>query len=312
LRPIGEWSCRALSVLADRPILFRRGDFIFVTYGLFVAAGAALFTQQTTALWLAQGLPKSHVAALHFFDVLSASFFGHAFWWLAHRRELAPQPRFGLKNIGFVSYGALAGLLFSCSVFALLHRASLGLITDALVRGMFLAYAVGRLGCVSFGCCWGTPTAVAGILYRNPVSKVLRLTGRAQALCRPAAAYLCLEGLVLFVFLNLLALLPLPAGVLTALSLVLYSLGRFFIESVRERTRFIFGRFHEGHLGSAATAAAGLAFLLFLPKSAALPGPRLWDPAVIVPSFSLAPISFLVGAFVFIVAGIHRKKVGSW
>jgi|GEM_PF-240490 len=310
-RPFGEGVCHLLTALAGRPILYRRGNLILVTYGLFVSAGVLLFTQHTTALLIAQGLTKSQAAALHISNVLAAPLVGYLFWWLGHWRKLIRQPRFGLRNIGFVSYGALTGLFLSSSIFGLIHGYPPSLITDAMVRGMFLAYAFGRIGCVTYGCCWGIAAARTGIRYRNPQSKVLRLTGRAEALCRPAQAYSMLEGLALFLVLNLLVLHPLPAGLLTALAFLVYPVGRFFIEFSRERSRFLYGRFHEGHLGCAAMFAAGLVLLFILPASA-VPSPRPWTPAAFIQSLPLLPVSILVGAFVFFVAGVHWKKVGTW
>lgn len=312
LRPLFKMICVGLTALARRPVLFRKGNLILVTNGLFVMTGAFLFVQHVTTLFLIQGLPKGHVVVFLLGTMLSASFFGYFFWWLGHWRELIRQPWLGIKNNGFVSFGAFFGLIFSSALFAWRFHYPALMITDVVVRGTFINYAIGRMGCVTYGCCWGKASAHWGILYQNPQAKVLRLTGKKEALCHPTQAFSSLEGLLLFVLLNGLALKRLPAGFLTAMVFLLYPVGRTFIEFFRERRLRFHEHFNEGHLSCAVMFLLGLALLFSLSPMITRHSPQPWNGHAFIEGLSLLPITLLIGLCVFFVTSFHWKRIGTW
>ena len=311
-RPVFKKICAGLTRIARRPVLFRRGNLILVTNGLFVMTGAFLFVQHVTTLFLIQGLPKSHVVFFLFGTMLSASFFGYFFWWLGHWRELIRQPWLGIKNNGFVSFGAFFGLIFASALFAWRFHYPAFMITDVVVRGTFINYAIGRMGCVTYGCCWGKASTHDGILYQNPQAKVLRLTGKKEAFCYPTQAFSSLEGLLLFVLLNGLAFKRLPAGFLTAMVFLIYPVGRTFIEFFRERKLHFQEYFNEGHLSCAVMFLLGLALLFSLSPVITGYSPRPWNGQAFVEGLSLVPLTLLIGFCVFFVTGFHWKRIGTW
>lgn len=311
-RPVFKTICAGLTRIASRTILFRRGRLILVTNGLFVMTGSILFVQHVTTLFLVQGVQKSHVVIFLLGTMLSGSFFGYFFWWLGHWKELVHQPLLGIKNNGFVSFGALFGLLFGSATFAWVYRYPALMITDVVVRGMFINYAIGRLGCVTYGCCWGKASTHDGILYQNPQAKVLRLTGRKQALCHPTQAFSSLEGFCLFILLNGLSLKRLPTGFLTAMIFLIYPVGRFFIEFYRERKLRFHAYFNEGHMSCAVMFVLGLALLFSLSPMITRHSPQPWNVRAFAQSLSLIPLTLLIGISVFFITGFHWKKVGTW
>jgi len=311
-RPVFKKICAGLTRIARRPVLFRRGNLILVTNGVFVMTGAFLFVQHVTTLFLIQGIQKSRVAVFLFGTMLSASFFGYFFWWLGHWRELIRQPWLGIKNNGFVSFGAFFGLIFASAIFAWRFHYPALMITDVVVRGTFINYAIGRMGCVSYGCCWGKASTHYGILYQNPQAKVLRLTGKKEALCYPTQAFSSLEGLLLFVLLNGLAFKRLPAGFLTAMVFLLYPVGRTFIEFFRERRLWFHEHFNEGHLSCAVMFLLGLALLFSLSPVITGYSPRPWNGQAFVEGLSLVPLTLLIGFCVFFVTSFHWKRIGTW
>jgi prolipoprotein diacylglyceryltransferase/protein-S-isoprenylcysteine O-methyltransferase Ste14 len=311
-RPLFKTICTGLTILARRPVLFRKGSLILVTNGLFVMTGAFLFVQHVTTLFLIQGLQKSHVAVYLVGTMFSASFFGYFFWWLGHWRELIRQPWLGIKNNGFVSFGAFFGLIFASALFAWVYRYPALMITDVVVRGMYINYAIGRLGCVTYGCCWGKASTHYGILYQNPQAKVLRLTGKKEALCYPTQAFSSLEGLFLFFLLNGLAFKRLPAGFLTAMVFLVYPVGRAFIEFFRERKLHFQESFNEGHLSCAVMFLLGLALLFSLSPAISGHSPRPWNGQAFVEGLSLVPLTLLIGFCVFFVTSFHWKRIGTW
>jgi len=301
-----------LNRLADWTVFFRRGNLILVSYGIFIALGAFIFMLHTSSLFLVQGVEKKRVAIFLFGTALLGAFFARVFWWIGHWREMVRQPLWGARQVGFVSFGALFGFVFSSLIFGAAFHYSFLMILDIVVRGMFISYAFGRIGCLTYGCCWGKRSSIYGITYHNPEAKVVRLNGGPQCLRHPAPLYSAVEGLVLFILVNLLAHFPLPAGFLTALVFLLYPVGRCFIEFARERRYSILEGLNEGHLSCAVMFLAGVAILFLLSPGAGLNSPRPWSFAATVGSLTLLPVVLAVSGLVFLIAGYHWKRIGSW
>jgi phosphatidylglycerol:prolipoprotein diacylglycerol transferase len=60
-----------------------------------------------------------------------------------------------LTDGGIVVYGSLFGGLLAIAVYSWRHKVPLLALADLLVPGMLLGLAVGRIGCLLNGCCWG-------------------------------------------------------------------------------------------------------------------------------------------------------------
>ncbi len=63
-------------------------------------------------------------------------------------------------------------------------------LVDAFARAMPIGHALGRLGCLSYGCCYGRPTRRRlAITYRNPLAKAVRIGNLQHVRLHPAAFY---------------------------------------------------------------------------------------------------------------------------
>jgi len=133
---------------------------------------------------------------------------------------------------------------------------------DVFAPGIAVGQAIGRLGCFSAGCCWGTETHVPwAVVFHNPES--YRLTGVPLGIpLHPAQLYESFADALIFFFLYWAIAKPHNAGAILGWYLALYSTARFVIE---------FFRYHEQglHLGlsytqwiSLATLGAGIALLI--------------------------------------------------
>lgn len=301
-----------LNRLADWTVFFRRGNLIFVSYGIFVALGSFVFMLHICGLFLVQGVEKKLVSVFLVGASLLGAFFARAFWWIGHWREVARRPLWGARQVGFVSFGALFGLVLSSLIFGAAFDYPCLMVLDIVVRGMFIAYAFGRIGCLTYGCCWGKRSSTYGIVYHNPEAKVVRLNGGLQGPRHPAPLYSAVEGLALFLSLNLLAYFSLPAGFLTALVFLLYPVGRCFIEFTRERRYFILECLNEGHLSCVVMFLVGVTILFLLSPGAGPSSPRPWTLEAAVRSLPLLPALLAVSGLVFFIAGYHWKRIGSW
>jgi phosphatidylglycerol:prolipoprotein diacylglycerol transferase len=303
---------QTFSTLAECTILCRCQHVILVTFGVLVSVGALVWMVVTGSCLLAHGFQEGHVAGFMIGAALSAVAAGRGLWWVTNLRVLRHQPLLGLRRVGFVSWGALTGTVAFTAGFALTLGLPVMALSDAVMRGMFAAYAIGRIGCLTYGCCYGRISPASGVWYRNPDSKVVRERGPCHAPRYPTQVYSAAFGTLLFVGLNAMPYYEVPAGWITVAGCLAYPIGRAWVEVFRERERYIGEMFTTGQGACLVMFVAGCALLLSLDLSSAAPRPLPLSPSVIRQSLSLAPAILLGGFIVFVVTSVHWKRIGSW
>jgi prolipoprotein diacylglyceryltransferase len=301
---------RALSAAADCTILYRRGDVILVTYGALVTFGALIWMLVTGSCLLAHGFPVKEVGTFVVGAALSALAVSRALWWVTHIATLRHEPLFGLRRVGFVSWGGLVGA--AVFTFAFANGRPVVAVSDAVMRGMFAAYALGRLGCLTYGCCYGRVSRTGGVVYRNPASKVIRELGDSPEPRHATQVYSAVIGVLLFGSLNAMPYFDVRAGSITAVACLAYPIGRAWVEVFRERDRYVRALFTTGQFACAVMFLAGCAFVLFLDHWEAAPVPLPLSAAAIREGLSLAPAMILAASVVFVATSVHWKRVGDW
>jgi prolipoprotein diacylglyceryltransferase/protein-S-isoprenylcysteine O-methyltransferase Ste14 len=304
---------RPLQWLADRPVLLRRGDTIWTTYGAVVALAVPpmifLFGQlmhDAGYSWREIGLCAAGFAA--------SMVLGARVVWLV---LYAPEPPWRdprvLRQVGFVSWGVYLGLIVFGLLFAWARQVSPLWVLDRAIPVGLLGSAIGRLGCVSYGCCYGRP-ARGGIRWHVPDSKVVRELGRAGAVGRiPTQLLSSVHAFAVAATVLALSHRPIPTGAATGFSMVLYGLGRFTIESLRDPANQALHRdrpLTTGQVHCVIVLVVGIVLLLTV-KGA--PG---WTPPAALPSratiSALWPAALLLALLVFVPTSLHRRQVGRW
>jgi phosphatidylglycerol:prolipoprotein diacylglycerol transferase len=101
-----------------------------------------------------------------------------------------------------------------------------------------MAQAIGRLGCLFNGCCYGTPTSLPwGLVYTDPQS--FGFTGGIAG--HPTVVYEIIYCVIIFVVLLKLRNKLQPQGSLFVLYLALYAAWRLGIDFLRDGNVFLFG-----------------------------------------------------------------------
>lgn len=300
----------AFERLANHTVAWRGARVALVTYGLFVGAGAFAMV-----LWSGAMLGALGVSSTRFFPFgvavgLAMLVGGRCAGVLYRLRLLFASPVEALRTVGFVSWGGYAGMIAAALAGAGWLGLAPGAVLDRLLLPGLLCSAIGRFGCLSYGCCGGRPWA-HGVCWRNPDARVVRELGQAAIVPRIPTQLLS-SALALGLMLVLLGLtpFPLPAGALSALGVLLYGLGRAVIETTREEARFGGCGWTRGLFASLAVAAIGLAAAL------AIGGTPAWPrPAWVAPSdawLAVLPAAFACGVMTTLVTGIHGRRVGRW
>jgi len=146
---------------------------------------------------------------------------------------------------GLASYGAYLGGGIAALVVAKWQRISVGKFLDCCAPAIALAIAIGRIGCFLNGCCHGQISSLPWAMrfpedsgpYFSHLHDGLIAPDQLSLPVHPTQLYESLYALLLFLFLLQYRKHQKREGELFAVLFVLYSLGRFFIEFLRDDDR---------------------------------------------------------------------------
>lgn len=85
-----------------------------------------------------------------------------------HWGDFADEPLrvLALRDGGLVFYGGLVGVLLATAAWVAWRRAPVWKLLDLMAIGLPFGHAVGRVGCLLAGCCYGAPTGLPwGVTY---------------------------------------------------------------------------------------------------------------------------------------------------
>lgn len=222
------------------PILIALGPWHLSTYGAAVAAGYLV-----SILWLKSQLGPMGLDEKRFWRLIYCVFFGaiaggKLLYWAVSYRELL-DGRLSLVGdfrYGFVFFGGLLGSLAMGWLAKRWMGLDLTALSDYFGVALPFGHAVGRLGCLAAGCCYGRPTqlpwglALGGDPYCVTPRELWGLP------LHPAQLYESLANAAIGLFL-LRVLLPraqrkeLAPGTVFLAYVALYSAARFLVEFCR-------------------------------------------------------------------------------
>ena len=222
------------------PTLFRFGHLTLHTYGLMIAIGfiLAMSVLRRTAAPLGFNGEQvdSFSVQLLLYGLLGARIMYFAVDGFAGLRE-DPLAFFRIWEGGLVFYGGVAGAFIAVLVYARRRSLPLLRLTDALAPPLLIGHSIGRLGCLSAGCCYGKPlNHWPAITFTNPETLAPRFVPLWPTEPMEAAALALLFGGAWWLFKK-----GVPTGRLTAYYLCGYAVVRFLMEFLRgdDRGRFI-------------------------------------------------------------------------
>jgi len=137
---------------------------------------------------------------------------------------------------GLTAWGAVLGASLGIWVYCKIAKVKIGYLFDLMAPGIIMAQAIGRIGCLFNGCCYGVPTTLPwGLAYTNP--NTLAPLGIST---QPTVIYEMLFNVaVFFVLLKLRGRFK-PAGSLYLIYLSFYSAWRLGIDFLRTGNPFLF------------------------------------------------------------------------
>lgn len=177
-----------------------------------------------------QGMDTRMIFKFVLIIFLSGTVFARLFYVLENLGSYLRNPIeiFLLWHGGLSWYGGIAGGIACGSIYIKIKKAGVYKAWDLVVPFVALAQAIGRIGCLLNGCCYGKE-ATSGIIL--PPLNIITA---------PVQVYSVLALLSIFIILLTRYRRPHKAGEIAYLYLVLYSLKRFIIEFWRADNEIMF------------------------------------------------------------------------
>lgn len=222
------------------PKLFELGAINIYTYGVLLAAAYLTGLQVALVRARRRGLDPNRVMDLGIYIIISALIGAKLMLVIVEFEHFS----LSLADLGALvrSGGVFYGGLFLAVPVALWymrrHRMPIWTTCDIFAPGIALGHAIGRLGCLMAGCCFGRPTSVPwGITFTSPLAASNVGTPLGVAL-HPTQLYESGVELFIFTFLLLTERRGRPFRGRTFWAYVLlYGIARFIIELYRGDAR---------------------------------------------------------------------------
>jgi phosphatidylglycerol:prolipoprotein diacylglycerol transferase len=155
------------------PILFEVGGFTIYSYGVLLAAAYLIGLQFARIRARARGLDAQLVMDLGIWIIVSALIGARLLLFLVDFRQFTASARdvMSIARSGGVFYGGLIAAVVVAFWYIRRYQMPVWTTTDVFAPGIALGHAVGRMGCLLAGCCFGRETSVPwAITFHNPVA----------------------------------------------------------------------------------------------------------------------------------------------
>lgn len=222
-----------------RIILFEIFGIQIKSYGLMIAIGiivaAALFINKGKN----KGFDEDSLLNLIIFAVIGGVLGGKGLFIITELKDILKDPSI-LTNFGygFVVYGAIGGGALAMYLYCRRKKWSLIEMVDMTVPGLAIAQGFGRIGCFLAGCCYGAETTLPfGVEFpENSLAP-------SGVHLHPTQIYSSIFDFSLGLILLYYSKKERKNGKLMGLYLIIYSVGRFLVEFLRNDPRGNVGLF---------------------------------------------------------------------
>ncbi len=213
------------------PILFHWGRLTIHTYGVMVASGFLLALLYAVRAGRREGLAAEVIHDLFFYALLFAIIGARLLYVLINFAYYRHHPGeiFSIWQGGLVFYGGFLAAVAAVALRLYQLRLSPWRIADLAAPALALAQAVGRLGCLAAGCCYGAPCQLPIALRFSDPAGMAPL----QVPLYPTQIFHLLANGLIFLVLLWRRSRRRYLGQVAVYYLLLYPLGRFLIEFFR-------------------------------------------------------------------------------
>ena len=251
------------------PIIFEIGPIVVRWYGLLIATAVLLGVTLSQYLAKKRRVDPDLLGDLAIWLVITAIPCARLYYVLFEWQEYAQRPGdiIAIWKGGIAIHGAIIGGTLASLFFARIKRISFWQLLDLIAPSLILGQAIGRWGNFFNSEAYGKPTDLPWKLYIPPSNRPLELLNFEYF--HPTFLYESLWNLGVFALLIFLFFWGLKktnhlkTGTLAAVYLVVYSLGRVWIEWLRTDSLML-GSLKIAQVVSLSAIAVGLIILAWL------------------------------------------------
>jgi phosphatidylglycerol:prolipoprotein diacylglycerol transferase len=156
------------------PVLFQWGGVVVYSYGVIYLFGFILAYLIFRDRLIRQGFSEGDASLLYGVTVAAGLMGARGLHVLVTPRPTWMEVRLGqvLQSGGMYYGGLLLGFATLAAVAHLRYR-RVRPVLDAVAPALAGGHALGRIGCLAAGCCWGRPTDLPwGIVFTHPLAQV--------------------------------------------------------------------------------------------------------------------------------------------
>ena len=213
------------------PILFKIGPLTIRTYGLMIViailVGAHLATREARRKEIEEAVIYDLILYLILFGLIGSRLL-YCLYDLGYFIE-NPLEIFAIWRGGLSFYGGLIGGFIASLWFVKSRDLPFLKLADIVAPPIILGYAIGRLGCLMAGCCFGIPAHLPWCInFSNPDS-----LAPLHTCLHPIQIYKSVLGFCIFLLLFLYRKRVKFTGQLFLVYVSLYSIIRFFLDFLR-------------------------------------------------------------------------------
>lgn len=218
-----------------KPVLFELGKFHVYGYGLMIMIGilvaAYIFTKNSKT----KGYDEDSVFNLILITVIMGVLGGKILFIVTEIKDIIKNPSILLDfGNGFVVYGAIIFGALAIYAYCRWKKWDTLDLLDSVVPAVAIAQGFGRIGCFLAGCCYGAETTLPiGVVFPNDELSF----APSGVHLHPTQIYSSIFDFILGAFLLYYFKRGKVKGRTFSLYIILYSIGRFSIEFLRNDPR---------------------------------------------------------------------------
>ena len=221
------------------PIVFEYGPFSIRWYGILIAIAVLIGLNLSSKLGKSRKIERDTINDLLPFLVIGALIGARLYYvifeWQKYKYNLIES--IAIWKGGIAIHGALIGGVFAIWIYCIIRKYYFWDLLDILVPSFALGQSIGRWGNFFNNEAFGRPTELPWKLFIPYIDRPLEFISFDYF--HPTFLYESIWNLIIFLLLIFLLKkneareIELRSGVLTSIYLIFYSIGRFWIESIR-------------------------------------------------------------------------------
>lgn len=216
-----------------KPVLFEFSFIKIYGYGLMIAIGIIAALLLLSYRSKKKNYDEENIWDMAILVIICGIIGGKVMYIITDIKFILKQPSI-LKNVGngFVIYGAILGGVLAVYLYSRKKGWDILSAFDLIIPSLPLAQGFGRIGCFLAGCCYGSVTTLPiGVEFKNSPFAPANLH------LHPTQIYSSIFDFMLAFFLLWYDRRERKKGRVFSLYLIIYSIGRFLIEFLRDDPR---------------------------------------------------------------------------